>query len=167
MRTIPLSNSGYEAIVDDEDYERLTVHRWQPYHGRHGAIYAIRQIKDGGRFRSVWMHRDVLGLGFDDPEEVDHRDRDGLRNIRSNLRIVTRQQNTHNRGPNRESSSKYKGVWWEAVIGKWRAEIRKGRTRRKLGSFVSEEDAAKAYDLAAKELFGEYAYLNFPETQVM
>lgn len=51
---------------------------------------------------------------------------------------------------------------WHNREGCWRAQIKVGGRNHWLGSFADEEDAARAYDLAAEEAFGEYAWLNFP-----
>jgi hypothetical protein len=62
----------------------------------------------------------------------------------------------------RPTSSKFKGVRLEKRAGKWRAQIKINKKYIYLGLFSDEEEAARAYDLKAQELFGEYAALNFP-----
>ena len=76
-----------------------------------------------------------------------------------NLRKATQNQNEMNKKKRADCSSKYKGVSWNKRNQQWRARVRKNE----LGSYTSEEEAARAYDKAARELFGEYACLNFPE----
>jgi hypothetical protein len=101
------------------------------------------------------MHRVILGLADGDPTQVDHRNHDGLDNRRSNLRTATPPQNNGNQLKRKGTTSKYKGV--SRYKGRrWRAAIQ----RRHLGIFGSEEAAATAYNVAASEVFGEYAHLN-------
>ncbi len=62
---------------------------------------------------------------------------------------------------NQGGTSRYKGVYWERKRLKWRAHIYKDSCRIHLGYFDNEEDAACAYDQAARELFGDFAKYNF------
>jgi len=94
---------------------------------------------------------------------VDHIDRNGLNNRRSNLRLCSAAQNACNSGSARGSSSKYKGVCWNKREGKWVASIRFKNKLHLMGYFTDEIAAAKAYDKSASEFFGEFAYLNFPQ----
>ena len=106
------------------------------------------------------MHRVVAGA----PEGlfVDHINHNGLDNRRANLRIVTAKQNSWNtRLGWKQGKSKYKGVGWDENAQKWRASIYIHNKLKHLGRFESEKEAAEAYDAAAKECRGEYAYLNF------
>ena len=95
---------------------------------------------------------------------VDHINGNGLDNRRSNLRIVTRQQNTFN-SVHKGGTSKYKGVALDKESGLWRAYIAKDGKRTWLGRFPDELSAAIAYDKAAKDMFGEYAKLNIATAQ--
>ncbi len=89
--------------------------------------------------------------------EVDHINHDGLDNRRCNLRLATRANNCHNQR-SFKGSSKYKGVW--RVGEKWAACIRVDGRSKRLGTFVSEKEAALAYNQAAREHYGEFAKLN-------
>lgn len=96
---------------------------------------------------------------------VDHIDRDKLNNRRSNLRLATIFENMANVGPKKAG---YKGVFEQKrnLAKKFSSYIDSksltGKKRKYLGHFASAEEAAKAYDKAAKEIFGEFAYQNFP-----
>jgi hypothetical protein len=152
IRRIPLGG-GLFATVDAEDYERLSKYKW--YAKRHGpTIYATCILR--GRIR--YMHRIVLRAckGC----VVDHIDGNGLNNRRCNLRVCTHQQNQANRGP-RGGSSRFVGV--HRHKDKWLVGLRCRGKYYYLGLFDSEVEAAKARDRKAYELYGEYAYLNFPE----
>lgn len=105
------------------------------------------------------MHRLILNA----PKgiKVDHQDGDGLNNQRRNIRLATNAQNSMNQKPRVKTSSKYKGVSLDKRHGTWKSQIGKNGAIIWLGQFRSEVEAAKAYDRAAREMFGEFACLNF------
>lgn len=77
-----------------------------------------------------------------------------------NVRWATLEEQARNKPSKSNTTSRFKGV---SKVGKrWQAEIRAGKIRKYLGVFKAEKDAARAYDVAAKELHGDFAYLNFP-----
>lgn len=151
-----LLTQGKFAIVDAEDYKQLSRYKWQAERGQ-STFYAKRK----SNYKSIKMHRAFL----QPPEHLvcDHQNHNGLDNRRSNLRVCTQAQNQRNRRPRRDSTSKYKGVSWSIRARKWRAGIKANGHSTSLGSFDDEMEAALAYDRNAVELFGEFAYLNFPE----
>lgn len=157
---MPLTQ-GKSARISRVDLQFITQWKWC-YHVKG---YAVRTAKDlnGGQI-TVRMHRVVASqMGLDiEQYEVDHRDRDRLNNIRQNLRVATDSQNAANQSP-RGGSSQFKGVVWRADREKWRAAIKVSGRFRSLGHFEIEKDAAKAYDKAALDVYGDYAYLNFPQ----
>ena len=104
------------------------------------------------------MHRFILGAVAG--ETVDHRDGNGLMNIRSNIRICSQGENLRNSRSFR-GASQYKGVSWNIRKKKWEARIRDGQVHRGLGNYSNESEAARAYDRAALRLYGEFACLNF------
>jgi len=159
MREIGLTR-GFVAFVDDEDYEKVNRHSWCAIQGGgyRKKTYAQSNIKVNGIWKRVLMHRFILNPLPD--QLIDHEDGNGLNCVKSNLRIATRGQNQHNSGP-RKGRSAFKGVSWSKSANKWIAQICKDGKRRYLGLFVEEEDAAKAYDDAAKGLHGEFAKTNF------
>jgi hypothetical protein len=93
--------------------------------------------------------------------QVDHISRDGLDNRKCNLRKATHTQNQINSISNR-GTSKYKGVSWDKSRSKWVGKLGNGPDHF-LGRFDSEEDAARAYDRAVIQKYGEFARPNFPE----
>lgn len=146
------------VLVDDEDYDWLSGYSWCRNYG-HNTNYAVARV--GGRVQQ--MHRLILppppGI------RVDHQNRDGLDNRRANLRLATPTQNQRNQAISTRNTSGYKGV--SEVRGKrlrrpFHAYIGLGGTTKSLGHFATAEEAASAYDTAARELFGEFALTNFP-----
>jgi hypothetical protein len=168
IRQIPLTQ-GQCAIVDEQDYERLSQHkwhaRWNPYTR---SYYAFRSATvhlppDGKSVkRSIPMHREVLGLESEDRRQVDHHDHNTLNNTKENLRAASRSQNQHNARGHADGSSGYKGVHWHSARNSWVARIYVNGVEQHLGMFDSAEDAARAYDAAASKHHGEFAYLNLP-----
>lgn len=150
---LPL-NHGKFALIDDEDYERASQFKWTL--DRNGYIVR-KQTLESKKYQKVLLHRFLV----DAPEtmDVDHKDRNPLNNTRSNLRICNRSQNSMNRPPKPNSSSQYKGVCYHKRDKIWLARLC-GKT---IGRFITEIEAAMAYDKAATIAFGEFAYLNFPK----
>jgi hypothetical protein len=146
------------AVVDLADLERVQRHRWHVLILPHTS-YAQGRVTPGSQ-KMISLHRFIMnpGPGLD----VDHINHDGLDNRRSNLRVATRPLNLGNSRP-RAGSSVFKGVSWRKQERTWRAGIGVNGRNIHLGFFSTEEAAARAYDAAAREVFGEFAYLNFPE----
>jgi hypothetical protein len=163
MKEIPLSctrnckNKGkYVAIVDDEDFDYLNQFKWYVKKDKN-TCYAKRNAVINSNKIHISMHCDIMN-----DNNIDHKDHDGLNNQKSNLRFCTKQQNSANMKLRENTSSKYKGVIWCKWANKWRSKVGFNKTSIHLGYFKFEIEAAKAYDKKAKELFGEFAYLNFP-----
>jgi hypothetical protein len=154
IRFIPLTK-GKVAIVDAADYEWLSKYKWHAVKVG-GKLYAYRCRNR----RSISMHRMIMG----EPKGkvVDHRDGSSLNNRRSNLRICTTAENIRNRR-HTGGASRYKGVYFVKRLKKWKAVITFNSKTIHIGCFSDEISAGKAYDKKAKELFGEFACLNFPD----
>jgi DNA polymerase-1 len=161
---IPLTQGKY-AIVDPDDYRRLSKHKWYAAGSPGNCYYAVRAVMTkNGKKRRLHMHRQILKVP--DDMFVDHINRNSLDNRKANLRPATPSQNGRNRAKytNGTYSSKYKGVTLHCGKNKpWRAHIQFNHKLISLGSFDDEIRAAKAYDRAAKRYHGEFAVLNFPE----
>lgn len=155
MQIIALTR-GKTATVDDADFHGLSLHRWHCTAHRGGG-YAAARI--GGKL--FYMHAVILGT----PKgmSTDHIDGNGLNNTRSNLRIVTVLQNSFNMVTKQSgTSSIYRGVCWQKRARKWQAQIKVDGRMKYLGLFVSENDAAAAYDAAGFERDPEHFTPNFP-----
>jgi len=157
VRSIPLTK-GYVALIDDEDYDIVSQWKWTALVSAK-TVYACRRQWVEGKKKIIYLHRQVMGI--DDSRRIDHIDRDGLNNQKSNLRYATHTQNMNNKGPLSNGVSAYKGV--SPRGDKWRASICRDKKKIMLGTFASEDEAARAYDKAARELHGEFAYINFPD----
>ena len=157
MKQIPLTR-GYFALVDDEDFERLNLHKWRVQITPRNK-YAVRQYRQPGNMDKrifVSMHRTILGLVNGNILDCDHKDGNGLNNQKYNLRKCTRSQNLANRRPNVGKS--LKGVhkrtrngsvhWHTYCLGKW------------CGSFKTELESAKAYNDHLLRHRGKFALLN-------
>jgi|WetSurMetagenome_2_1015567.scaffolds.fasta_scaffold348709_2 hypothetical protein len=160
-RWLPLT-MGMFALVDEIDFADVNRWNWNAMRCQGGLWYAIRGRTTGeqnitGKLAPVLLHRYLIRS--ESAKRVDHRDGNGLNNRMSNLRIVTSSQNGMNMRARSGGSSRFKGVWRPT---RWRASIKIDRGTIRLGSFATEEEAARAYDEAARRLFGEFAAVNFP-----
>ena len=150
---------GQFAVVDDDDFEWLNQYEWYAVK-EDRSYYAARTIYEKGRVIQRQMQMEILG-GVNGVDLVDHKNHNGLHNYRSNIRFCTFQQNLMNHKP-KKLTSNFKGVHWSNRSKKWASSIGFNYKTIHIGYFNSEEDAARAYDTKAKELHGEFAYLNFP-----
>ena len=150
---IPL-DKGKFAIFDEADAELvLNGKAWSANQARTRTWYATR--KEGTPRATISMH--VLIAGH---KSVDHANRNGLDNRRTNLRAATLSQNNANRAPFRSNTSGYKGVYWGRSERKWIASIKVNNRKKRLGGFDDPVEAARVYNRAALEAWGEFAWLN-------
>ena len=150
MKTIELTQ-GKVTIVDDDDFERLNQWKWR--YNTNG--YAIRSISRKPGKRTIRMHREIIGTP--DGMETDHINCNKLDNRKENLRFCNRSQNEANRFKYNNNTSGRKGICWNKDRQKWVAQIQVNGKGVYLGRFTDIEDAAKAYEKAATEYFGEFA----------
>lgn len=142
-KLIPLSQGKY-TMVDNEDFEKLKDFNWSIIN----KVYV--ENREFGQ-----IHRYIMNAP--DNMLVDHKDGNPLNNRRSNLRLANHQQNMWNS----KGRVGLKGVTLRKDTNRWSASITKDGVSYILGCFATEEEAGRAYDAKAKELFGEFAYLNF------
>jgi hypothetical protein len=160
MKKIPLTQGKF-ALVDDEDYERLSQYKWYASKGWN-TFYANRDIWNSGDKISIPMHREILNLQYHDKKFVDHINQDGLDNRKKNLRIATKATNAHNSKLQRNNTSGYRGVVWHKQINRWMARIVINGITKNCGCYKTKEEAAVAFDNAVREFRDSKASLNFP-----
>lgn len=163
MKEIPLTKEMV-AIVDDEDFEKVSKYKWHA--GQCGnKIYG----KTGnGKPNSVrmYMHRFILNV-TDSKIKVDHIDGNTLNNQKHNLRHASQHENIrHRSGMRKGNTSGYRGIKKDKRSGQsknpWIARISVDSKTKYIGSFSTAEEAARAFDKAAKEVYGEFCgKLNF------
>lgn len=152
-KLIPLTGKqgqGKFTLVDDVDYPDLLKYKW--HLAKNGYVY---RRGDNGQ-RTVYIHRQILKAPSN--MDVDHMDKDKLNNTKANIRLVTTTQNLRNARPWKKATSKYKGVMWSDQ--QWRAKIQVDGEQIELGYFLTQREAAIAYNEAALKYFGEFAWLN-------
>jgi len=163
-KSIPLTQ-GYFAVVDDQDAPMVERHRWTVLRSGN-TCYAKTRING----RTVYLHRFIMfeGNAGDSKRKVDHINGKGLDNRRRNLRPVWHAQNMMNSvGRRAARKSRYKGVSVRLDSCKpFRASIHVAGKQKHLGFFKSEALAAYAYDIAAREYFGQHARPNFPTWRI-
>lgn len=151
------------CIIDADDAPLALLYKWTITKGgssgsRNHPPYVRGVDRTGNKAKYVRLHRLIMNAKPD--EHIDHINGNTLDNRKSNLRVVTPQENQANSRKKSAASSKFKGVAWSKPCNKWRAYININRHQIHLGTFETELEAAMAYDKKAKELFGEYAYIN-------
>jgi hypothetical protein len=146
---------GKFALIDESDADRVSVCYWFAHMRTKNPEWYATGVVNGKQIR---LHRHIMGLAPGDKRQVDHINGDVSDNRRSNLRIVDNTQNNQNRRSAR-SRTGLKGVSC-SCSGTFTSSIHVDGTRIHLGNFPDPIAAAKAYDAAALEHFGEFAATN-------
>ena len=155
---VPLTRGAF-ALIDAADADAVLRYRWH----LHPAGYAARgrRAEDGPGPKAIYMHRAILKA----PDRMPVRHPPGasrLDNRRATLRLATPSQSRAGLDLRQDNASGYRGVTWAAKRGRWQAQIQVDGKRHFLGYFTVKEDAARAYDAAAVEAFGDFAQRNLP-----
>jgi hypothetical protein len=154
-----LAISGHTVLIDDADYEKVSIIKWHVYQYGTELWYA----SGGSKGHTIYMHRVIVDVPAG--MSVDHINGNGLDNRRDNLRVCLHQQNLSNQHHQRRlTHSRYKGVTFNKNRASqkkpWIAQIKAFQKHYGLGYFATEIEAARAYNEAATRFFGEYARLN-------
>lgn len=159
MIELTLTNTDKVAIIDADDYERVIAYN---------ANWYLKATKNNQYVccskNRVPLSRFILNVHDYNYPFVDHKNSNTLDNRKENLRLATDSQNGGNSRIAKNNSSGFKGVHYQSK-GKrrWIASLTNNKKFMYLGCFYSAIEAAKAYDLKAKELFGEFARPNFTD----
>lgn len=145
---IASNNHNEQCIVSDNKWHDLSQYKWM--------INKTGYYRGTINGKNIIMHRYIMNAK--DDEIIDHINHNRSDNSNENLRIITASGNAHNKKKQKNTSSKYIGVHKHSK--KWRAIIYKNTIKNNIGNFVTEIEAAIAYNIKAKELYGEYANLN-------
>ncbi len=150
MKFIPLTQGKF-AIVDDEDYDQMSLYKWHAKANPSGkTFYAVRLQKRSTQ--SIYMHNEVMGgLG------IDHRNANGLDNQKGNLRFATRSQNNSNRRMFKNNTTGAKGVDFVKESNKYRARIQSNGRSIYLGAYKTLGEASRVYSESAERIHGEFA----------
>ncbi|KKN71395.1 hypothetical protein LCGC14_0421170 [marine sediment metagenome] len=154
---------GYKVLVDAEDYERVNEFKWRAIVNA-GVAHTVCMSQTKGEQTHIKMHRFILNAP--DGMFVDHINYNCLDNRKANLRLCTPQESSFHRRGISGRSSEYKGVCWAKREKKWEACIKHNNKKIFIGQYDDEKEAARAYDIKAKELFGKFVHLNFPACSV-
>lgn len=148
------TTNGFRALIDKNTMSLIDKFKWY-VNFQGGKPYVVTTDSKHLKLSRVIMKAEY-------GQAVDHINGDTLDNRKINLRVCSLKQNSRNRNKQRAlASSKYKGVSWHKIKRRWQARIICNRICIYLGYFISELDAAMAYDRAATRYFGEFAKLNF------
>lgn len=155
MKQVKVGLSHF-ALVDDEDYDDIIKYVWQIQRNKRSNTLYAKRVWFLDSWHVEYMHKRITSFN-----QTDHINGNGLDNRKSNLRKSTSSENGANRVKQKgNTSSQYKGVSWNKNIGKWQSYIYHQGSRKHLGYFTKEIDAAATYNRAAVVLFGEFATLN-------
>lgn len=158
-------STGQHCILDSEDVPKVAGKYWYGVrpNGPGTVVYAAHKPGrvNGVQQNTIMMHRLLLDApqGF----HVHHISGDGLLNTKANLQLVTpyKHRLEHGRG-----GSEYRGVSRRRDCDRWHAHLKVGTLSVYIGSYLSELEAAKAYDHASRFLRGAEAWINVPSMDV-
>lgn len=159
MKVIKITQ-GCRAFIDDEDFEKVSRYRWylvRPLKSKTLKYAACKKYPDGEK-KTLLMHRLILNAPKGRP--VDHIDRNGLNNQKSNLRICSIRENNLNCKIHKTNKSGYRGVCWHEQNSCYRAYFSLHNKTYHIGLFQTAKEAAIARNEKMKQLGCKFARLN-------
>ena len=153
--------SGDFAFVDDDDYERASMHNWC----MHKSVkYPYTNINIGkGRSKRLFLHRFIMNAKKG--QIIDHVDGNVFNASKQNLRFCTKGQNSQNRGLSASNTSGHKGVCWDEARQKWAVQISVNGKRVYWSRFDTYEEAVEAHEREIVKIHGEFARLEWEDRQ--
>lgn len=145
---------NYKATVDQDAYDWLSDYNWMAMINTSGVAYAVRAVRIYGKIKNVFLHRIIAG--YPECYSVHFRDRNPLNCAKTNLLVQDITGRECKWMPRGNGTSQFTGVIWDATKGLWRAEI----GGMLIAHYVGETDAARAYNIKARELRGPQAPIN-------
>src|ERR1700674_2262775 len=154
------------VLVSPQDATLLDNHNWVLQESSSQVAYAKAYTLKSERKQATCLHQEIAKIILEIGLLADHLNHNGLDNRRGNLRGSTNQENIWHSRLSRENKSGFKGVYFEDFLSSrpWRAAIQVDGRIKNLGRYSTARLAARAYDVAAQEYFGQFAWLNFPAT---
>ena len=161
MIQIPLTQ-GQFALIDDEDFDIVSKHKWHAKKYKH-TYYAATNIKKEDKKTILRMHRLIINVP--DGMEIDHLDHNGCNNQKYNIKVCTHWENMQNKKNQYDvlTTTKMKGVYFDNTTKKWKSTIWINGRSKSLKSSDRLEYAIRAYNRASMFYFGERAFLNYLE----
>lgn len=146
--------------IDKEDLERVSAHSWRVTKGTTGRLRVVTSVRTPKGVRSVTLGK-FLMKPPKGKQVYPRRFNEGLDYRKSNLIVCTLAERQRLLPKKRiNASSHYRGVSYSKADNKWRAGIEVEGRSINLGHFETEDEAALAYNAAARKYFGDIAYQN-------
>jgi hypothetical protein len=144
--------AGYDVLIDDEDFEKVTSIDWHLLSGRGKVYFRKSKYLGQNKRKTILLHRFITNAPAD--KQIDHVNGNTLDNRKSNLRLCTVAENTRN--CKKKKKTGYKGVFFRKDRGKFTAQIRENYHIHFLGYFNAPEEAYEAYCEASKKYHKEF-----------
>lgn len=155
-------SGGHKVLLDIDDVDRVSQYKWTANKSRRGTWLRVARLlycgRVGDKERRKWLPLGNFLLGVEGL--VDHINRDPLDFRKCNLRPADRTLNNWNRRKAANTLHQYKGVQWRPRDKRWCAKIHVNKKDKHLGTFTNIEEAARAYDEAARRYYGPFACTN-------
>lgn len=151
------------VYFDDEDWVIVKDYVWHIQKDK-GNFYVRCNTWVNGERKSPKMHRMVMKMSHNPKPHIDHIDRNGLNNRKSNLRICDNSKNAQNIGATVRNTTGYKGVYLYKAphksAGLYTCALKANGSKYHGGYFKTAIEAAKRYNELAIKYHGEFASLN-------